>query len=213
MNFFELINKCLLELNYKEVASMSELVKNDHKRIKNIINIINREICNSDEWEFLLKYKDISIPAKTSEIPYPVDGRILYFIIDEKNYEYCKDKKIFISRDNIPQGCYSSIGDKIILPKFSEDKFAKIFYYTSKSAKDSNGDLIDDMTNAQDMPLIPMPFAEQILVYGTCLRLKANPSYVRFSYWMSMYKEALINLKSKCSLYAKEVSKIRLYRE
>lgn len=213
MNFFELINKCLLELNYKEVASMAELVKNDHKRIKNILNIINKEICNSDEWDFLLKYKNISIPANSSEIITPVDGRILYFIIDGKNYEYCKDKKIFVSKENIPQGYYFSIDNKIFLPKFSQAKNAEIFYYTSKSAQNSDGDLVDDMTNAQDKSLIPMPFAEQILVYGACLRLKANPSYVRFNYWMSMYKEALRNLKSKCSIYAKETSKIRLYRE
>ena len=35
MNYLELINKCLVELNYKTVNAFSELVKNDHKKIKN----------------------------------------------------------------------------------------------------------------------------------------------------------------------------------
>ena len=55
MNYLELINKCLVELNYKQVNAFSELVKNDHKKIKNIINLINTEVCRSDKWNFLLK--------------------------------------------------------------------------------------------------------------------------------------------------------------
>ena len=37
MNYLELINKCLVELNYKQVGSFSELTKNDHKKLKNIL--------------------------------------------------------------------------------------------------------------------------------------------------------------------------------
>ena len=39
MNYLELINKCLVELNYKQVNAFSELTKNDHKKLKNIIMI------------------------------------------------------------------------------------------------------------------------------------------------------------------------------
>ena len=35
MNYFDLVNKCLVELNYKQVNAFSELTKNDHKKIKN----------------------------------------------------------------------------------------------------------------------------------------------------------------------------------
>ena len=44
MNYLQLINKCLLELNYKQVNSFSELIKNDHKRIMSILNVINKEV-------------------------------------------------------------------------------------------------------------------------------------------------------------------------
>ena len=55
MNYLEIINKCLVELNYKQVNSFSELTKNEHKKLKNIINIINSEICSLDKWNFLLR--------------------------------------------------------------------------------------------------------------------------------------------------------------
>ena len=55
MNYLEIINKCLVELNYKKVTSFEELVKNDHLKIKNILNIINAEICTFDNWNFLLR--------------------------------------------------------------------------------------------------------------------------------------------------------------
>lgn len=52
MNYLELINKCLVELNYKQVSSFSELTKNDHKKLKNILNVLNAEVCGSDRWSF-----------------------------------------------------------------------------------------------------------------------------------------------------------------
>ena len=45
MNFLEIINKCLIELNYKPVNTFAELTKNEHKKIKNILNLLNGEIC------------------------------------------------------------------------------------------------------------------------------------------------------------------------
>ena len=44
MKYLDLINKCLVELNYKKVKSFDELVKNDHLKIKNILNIVNSEV-------------------------------------------------------------------------------------------------------------------------------------------------------------------------
>ena len=62
MNYLELINKCLVELNYKQVNAFSELTKNDHKKLKNIINVINTEICNSDRWNFLQRKVVLTLP-------------------------------------------------------------------------------------------------------------------------------------------------------
>jgi hypothetical protein len=211
MNFLELINKCLLELNYKQVNAMSELVKNDHKRIVAILNIINKEICNTDGWKFLLRRTNFVLPSETGEIENPVNGRILYLFIDGKRYNFCDDIEGFIA-GNPRKWKYSSMSDKLLFPKFQEDKIVEIVYYTSDCVMDSDGVEKSDFEEETDVSLIPMPFAEQLLVYGACLRLKANPQYYKFSYWMSMYKEAMLNLKSKTDVSVLNAPTVNLYR-
>ena len=88
MNFLELINKCLLELNYKQVNAISELVKNDHKRIMSILNVINKEICNVEPWNFLIRKTTLALPKGKTEIDNPVSGRIWYLIISGEKYKY-----------------------------------------------------------------------------------------------------------------------------
>ena len=68
------------------------------------------------------------------------------------------------------------------------------------------------MTDQGDTSVIPMPYAEPLLVYGTCMRLKGNPQHVRFNYWLSMYKQALANLCSNSSLSVDDVPVVKLYR-
>lgn len=51
-----------MELNYKRVRTFDELVKNDHAKIKNILNIINSEICTFENWNFLLRKKILHLP-------------------------------------------------------------------------------------------------------------------------------------------------------
>ena len=76
MNYFEILNKCLVELNYKQVNSFSELTKNEHKKLKNIVNIINKEICLSEKWNFLLRTTTLSLPKNTGQIKNTVQGKI-----------------------------------------------------------------------------------------------------------------------------------------
>ena len=58
-----------------------------------------------------------------------------------------------------------------------------------------------------------MPFGEQLLIYGTCMRLKANPQHVKFSYWLSMYKDAVLNLKSKAVVCTDDFPHVNLHRK
>ncbi len=211
MNFLELINKCLLELNYRQISSLTELVKNDHKRIVAILNVINKEICNTESWNFLLRRTQLTLPAKTSEINNTVSGRILYLLIDGQKFKYVEDIEPFLT-SKAKSGTFSVCADKLLLPKFDTEKTIDIVYYTKNCVSDIEGSEKEDFKNETDVSLIPMPFAEQLLVYGTCLRLKANPQYIKFTYWMSMYKEALLNLKSKSSAYALTSPVIRLFR-
>jgi hypothetical protein len=210
MNFLELINKCLLELNYKQVNSFSELVKNDHKRIKNIINVINREICSIENWDFLLRKTTLNLSAGTTELENTINGRILYLLIDGKKYDY-DDAEKFLS-GHADTNKYSCMANKLLLPKFSEDKTIEIIYYTNNCVKDTNGNEKSMLENSSDESLIPMPFAQSILVYGTCLRFKANPQHFKFSYWLGMYNEAICNLKSKTNISAKYAPQVNLFR-
>jgi len=212
MNFIELINKCLLELNYRPVNAFSELVKNDHKKIMTILNIVNKEICSTDNWNFLLRKNTLEIPANTKEVENTVNGRILYLFADGKRYKYVEDIEPFLT-NTAKSETYSECNDKLIFTKSENDRTAEVIFYTKNCAQDSENNEKEDMTLEDDVSLIPMPFAQQLLVYGTCLRLKANPSYVRFGYWMSMYKEALLNLKSKTSAYSKDAPSVRLFRQ
>ncbi|MCM1339096.1 MAG: hypothetical protein NC191_05450 [Muribaculaceae bacterium] len=211
MNYLELINKCLLELNYKKVNAFSELVKNDHKRIMNILNIINKEVCNIEGWNFLLRRQKLQLSAHTTELPNTINGRIKYLFINGKRHDYSEDFEQFLTK-SAKSGMYTEFADKLLFPEFDKDMTVDIIYYTRDCACGADGKEKSDLTVETDSSLIPLPFAEQILVYGTCLRLKGNPQYYRFSYWMSMYKEALANLKSKTSVSIDSAPMVNLYR-
>ena len=211
MNYLQLINKCLLELNYKQVNVFSELIKNDHKRIINIMNTLNRELCAIEGWNFLLRRTSIILPKGTTEIDNEVDGRILYLFVDGKRYDYCDDVEFFME-GNPKNYTYSAFANRLLFPKFDNDKVLDVIYFTKNCVKDSAGMEIEDFEYETDESLIPMPFVEQLLVYGTCLRLKANPQYFKFPYWISMYKEALANLKSKTAASALNAPVVKMFR-
>ena len=138
MNYLQLINKCLLELNYKQVNAFSELIKNDHKRIMSILNVINKEVCSIENWNFLLRRATFSLPANTSEIENKVLGRILYLFIDGKRYDFNEDIESFIS-GNPKSGTYGAFANQLLFPKFNEDKTIDVIYFTKNSAISSDG--------------------------------------------------------------------------
>jgi len=95
MNYLELINKCLVELNYKQVNAFSELVKNEHKKIQNIINVLNSEICTSDRWNFLQRKTSINLPKNTGEIENSINGKIELILVDGERFAHCSDFENF----------------------------------------------------------------------------------------------------------------------
>lgn len=212
MNFLDIINKCLLELNYRQVSSFAELVKNDHKRIKTIINIINQEICAANNWNFLLRKTTLTIPANETEVNNIINGRILFLLVDGKKYQFVDDVESFLT-GKANDCTYCECADKLLFKKSPNSRNVQIVYYTKNCVIDAQGNEKMEMTEATDCSIIPAPFDLQLLTYGTCLRLKANPSYIRFSYWMSMYKEALANLKSRSSVDAQDSPSVRLLRQ
>ena len=211
MNYLELINKCLVELNYKQVNEFSELIKNEHKKLKNIINVLNSEICGMDKWNFLQRKTTLTIPANAGEVENTINGRIEAVIIDGQKYEYYQNYEEFFTNSQ-PSGTYCFYDDKILFQIFNTDKNVEVLYYTKNCAKNVSGQEKLMLENDDDCSLIPEPFSEPLLVYGACMRLKGNPQHVRFSYWLSMYKDALANLRSRISATADEVPTVNMKR-
>lgn len=212
MKFLEIVNKCLSELNSKQVNDFSELTKNEHKRLLSAVNLVNKEICNIENWSFLLKRISVDLPAGTKELKNPINGKILHLFIDGIEYFFTENLRPFLEVKNTDIKRYSVLGNNILLPKFEKDKTLDIVYYSANCVVDIENKEKENLENVDDKSLIPMPFVEQLLVYGACLRVKANPQYFKFSYWLSMYKEALLNLKSKATLTVQGTPTINLSR-
>lgn len=212
MNYFELINKCLVELNYKTCDKFTDLVKNDHGKIKNILNIINAEVCGFDNWNFLLRKMQMELPKETGEIFNAVSGRIHSLYIDSTKYEFFSNFEKFLLNKQ-PSNSYSVFNDKILLPFFDTNKTIEIIYYTNNFAQDEAGQDISSMASEGDISVIPVPFVEPILVYGTCMRLKGNAEYSKFSYWYGMYRDSLANMRAKIGASALETPVIKISRQ
>lgn len=212
MNYLELINKCLVELNYKQVNAFSELVKNEHKKIQNIINVLNCEICTSDRWNFLQRKTSINLPKNTGEIENSINGKIELILVDGERFEYFADFEKFFTNSQ-PSNTYSFYDDKILFPVFNSDKNVEIYYYTSNFVKGIEGNEKQKFEYGTDLSVIPDVFAEPVLVYGTCMRLKGNPQHIRFNYWLSMYKDALANMRSRISSSMDDAPEVKLHRK
>lgn len=211
MNYFEILNKCLVELNYKQVNSFSELTKNEHEKLKNLVNVINKEICLSEKWNFLLRTTTLSLPKNTGQIKNTVQGKIATVMIDGKIFKYYDNFEKFFTNSQ-PQGTYTSFNDMLLFPIFNKNKEIEIIYYTSNSATSKEGDEKTELEEETDKTLIPTVFAEPLLVYGACMRLKGNPQHVRFNYWYGMYKDALSNMKAKLAVDANTAPVVNLFR-
>ena len=90
MNYFQLVNKCLVELNYKQVNSFAELTKNDHKKIKNILRLVNNDICNYQNWNFRIRKTELILPAETSEIKNLIRSEIDNKVNAENGFRTCE---------------------------------------------------------------------------------------------------------------------------
>lgn len=213
MDFLELINKCLVELNYKKVNTFNELIKNEHNKIKNIINVLNSEVCQYAKWNFLLRKASLTLTAGMSEVENSLRGRISQLFVDGHEFNYYENVADIINGKLKGKNLYSLYADKIIFSKvFDENKTVDVIYYTLDSAVSSAGVEKLFLENSEDKSLIPMPYLEPIIVYGTCMRLKGNPQHIRFNYWLTMYKEALSNMVSRCSIDAGFSPSVRLHR-
>ena len=77
MNFFEIINKTLVELNYSPVAAFKDLASIEHKRLMDIINRLNKDICNlNNNFPFRQMVKMLKLTSGKAEYKIPFSGKI-----------------------------------------------------------------------------------------------------------------------------------------
>lgn len=195
MNYFEIINKALIELNYREVTNWEALTLNDHKRLKDIISRLNSQICASYDWPFLQRYHTMPIPKHISKVDNPVEGRIEAVFVDSNELTYSPDYKDFVTQ-NPHFGCYAAFAQYLYFPPSDSVRTCEILYNTDNSAISNNGQEKRYLESQTDQSLIQEVFQEPLLVYGACMRLKSNPEHNKFKYWYSMYTDALATMRA-----------------
>jgi len=211
MNYFNLINLCLQELNYKQVSDFGELVKSDHKRIKELVNRINSVIINSADWLFLQRTKDFELLPDTYLYPIDKIGRIDFITLDGLKLRYNPNYAAFLNQYEIASG-FSIFNDKILFKASDKARNGTIYYYTSNCAKSTDGTEKLSLENADDETLLPDLSAQNAIIFGVCLQFKSNPEHPKFKYWLAMYNDAMSNLRSAQVLSGAHSPKIVINR-
>ncbi len=200
MNYFEVINKTLVELNYAPVSAFSDLTKMEHKRLMNVINRLNKEICNlNPNFHFRQVVKKTKLYSDRVEYAFDINGKIAKVMSDKGEYSFEPDYAKFYGQ-NIPERKYSFYGGKYIFSP-SDDKIC-IFYSTNDFVADKNGELKQDFNSEFDRSIIPDNFQEKLLINGAAYNFKQNSSHPKYLHWKQEYDKALSELLSE----AKKIS-------
>lgn len=192
MNYFEIINAILLELNYEQVAVFSDLKNSEHKRIMGLIQILNDEICQmSDVFYFRQLYKEMKVSADNISYLLRFSGKITKITGQNEVYKYEKDYSKFYT-GNAQKNTYSIYGDKILFPQVDDE--LKIFYVSDFFVLDSLDNHKSNFEFETDKSLIPENFARKLLINGVAYRFKQNTSHPKYSHWKNEYEKALVSL-------------------
>ncbi len=196
--YYEIFTKILNELSWREVSDFDEITKSEHKRVLNLINTTNSEVLSSYIWDFQIEKTEITLEKDQTTILEDFGGKIISVWEGAKKYKYIhptlftNDKKTFCD-------CYSSIGDLIITMPSQHQRKLSVIYVSDLYAQDENGTKKLKMENQNDTSILPIPYLEPILVYGTLIKVKANPSFAKFGYWRTLYYNAITNLRTSGS--------------
>ncbi len=196
MNYFEIFNKVLLELNYRQVLNFENIYKSEHKKILDAINRVNSEVLISHEWPFLERCTFLDTVKDENLYKLPFKGNIKAVYSNGERVLYTSNAQELLE-GRLHGNFYSVIRDSIVFEKACKERNYRILYESRNFALSEDGKFKEKLEGKGDISLIPMPFAEHILVYGTCLKVKANPAYPKFGFWNTMYIGALANLLQK----------------
>ena len=194
MNFFQLINLCLLEVNYKTENYFENLTKPDHIKFKNFLNRVNSEICLSDNWNFRRMKADFPINANQKEYEITFNGKIAKIFDDKTELEFNPDYTL-IYLDKTNSSGYSVFNDKLLISA-PKNTTLTVYYYKDDCAASHEGVSKPYMEFQEDVSILPNEFVEPLLVYGACLRFKSATSHPKYSFWTAEFLKAYRNLRS-----------------
>lgn len=200
MNYFEIINKTLVELNYAPVATYSDLTKIEHKRLMDVINRLNKEICNlNPNFYFRQIIKKTTLYSDKTEYSLDINGKISKVVGEKGEYSFEPDYTKFFG-SLAPQMAYSFYGGKYIFSP-ADDKIC-IFYSTDNFVIAKNDELKSDFSSETDKSIIPENFQEKLFINGGAYNFKQNSAHPKYAHWKQEYNKALSELMSE----AKKIS-------
>lgn len=208
-NYFEIFTRVLNELSWREVADFGIIEKPEHKRILNLINATNSEVLSSYIWDFQIEKTEITLNADETSILDNFGGKIISLWEGSNKYKYIHPSLIS-PNTNSNGNAYSNIGNLIIATPVPRERKLTLIYVSDCYAVDKDGNKKIQMSQKDDTSILPMPYLEPILVYGTLIRVKANPTFAKFGYWRTMYYSALTNLRSSGSKSYQDSPRITL---
>lgn len=196
-NFYEIIQECRLELNYKPASTFAGLTKNDDLKLMNVINRVNKTIVLSDSYWF--RQKKTTLNADTSiEYTLLFNGQIIDIMQGTEHYYYEPDYTKFYD-GTVGSQRYGFYSGKLLLPSYSTTTTITIYYITNNPAADSTGVTEKNMMELEtDISIIPELYRNNILVYGSCAAFKAMPSNDKYKHWTVQYNIALAKMRSNC---------------
>ena len=211
MNFFELINATLQELNYKQVSAFSELTKPDHKKLMAIVSRMNDILLDSCDWEFMLRECFLDVPAGADRVALPFEMKIKSLSVDGVSLFYTDRYDYFLDGNGFST-CYSVFNRKVLLTPVNEKRTLKILYITQNHAKNADGEEVERLVNADDVSLLPDEHARTALIYGACLQFKSNPQHPKYKHWLQNFTDARSKMRATREYVAQQPPEIKLPR-
>ena len=211
MNFLELINLTLQELNYKPVSSFGDLIKPDHKKIMTIVSRMNDILLDSFDWEFMLRECVLPVSANVDHVELPFEMRVKTAYLDDRELFFTDKCELFLAGNGV-SGCYSIFNRAVYVVPKNEPRTLKLLYITKNHAKNARGEEVATLVNGDDVSLVPDEYARTALVYGACVQFKSNPQHPKYRHWLSGFVEARAQMRAALEHVAYQPPKIRLPR-
>lgn len=205
MNYFELFNKVMLELNLTPLTNFENARKSEHLRILENLRRVNTEILTKYDWDFMKNQATYKLRGGENIVAVNNLGTVTRLLCNSCPLKYSKLKGVFADGEGIPSGSYSIWKDYIILPKSAENREIYMEYTAYRFAVGEDGSLKANFEAQDDKSILPEPFGDDILVYGATILTKANPKFEKFSFWQKCYNDSILRLiESEKKSYHKE---------